>query len=389
MTPRAAAFRFSLWYGAYFASVGVYQPFMPVWLTAHGLSPAEIGALFSTLMWIRIFSNPTLTQVADRRGARKGLILTLAFIGSLPFALLPLANGFWPVLLFLGLHIALYAPVLPLSDSLVLMTARERGLDYGRMRLWGSITFILASTGAGWVLTGRDPDWVIAMVGATLALIFLVGLLLPDIRTAPAAKHSRPVRGLLREPLFLVFVLTSATNMASHAVLNGFSTLHWRALGHGDDAIGVLWAVGTITEVALFAFARPAMDRLGVVGLFMLGAAAGLVRWSLTAHATAYWALLLIQPLHALTFGATHLAAMGFIQRAVPAEMASTAQGLYSSLSMGLVVGLTMMLAGRLYGAFGGDAFLFMTVLSGASLGLAFLLGRIWRGRTLSATVPA
>lgn len=368
------AVRISLYYTAMFGMVGVYMPFMPVWLKSRGLDETEIGILLSCMMWIRVISNPFATQLADRLGERKRMMLILAAAATGIAACLSVAWGFWAILFVALLYTAVHAPLMPLGDNVALLTARERGLDYGRMRLWGSLAFIATSFGAGAVLEGRPDSLILWMIVGLLGLTFLSILGMPDVRPTPIAKGRRPARILLADRLFLLFVAAAALSMASHAVLNGFATIHWRSAGIGDDVIGILWAVGVVAEVVLFALARQIVPWLGTAGLLAIGAGAGIVRWIGSGLTTDLWILFPLQALHALTFGATHLGAMSFIQNAVPPELSATAQGLYASIGMGLVVGLTMMASGWLYAGLGGYAFLVMTLLSGASLAVAAAL---------------
>ncbi len=132
--------------------------------------------------------------------------------------------------------------------------AAERDLDYGRMRLWGSVTFIAAVYGAGWLLEGNAVDHSLAD-GGWLLDDHHRGPFLPDIRFQAGAKDRKPVRPA-RPPVFLIFIVAIGLNSASFAVLYGFGSIPWRAIGLDDSQIGLLWAIGVISEIILFWFAR-------------------------------------------------------------------------------------------------------------------------------------
>jgi len=370
----------SLYYAMLFGMVGVVQPYFPVWLKSRGLEAAEIGVVMAAMMWVRVVSNPVAAGFADRFGKRKKMVTLLALGGALTGLFFPFAWGFWAVLAVAMVHTAVQAPVMPLGDNLILLTARERGLDYGRMRLWGSVAFIASSVGIGAALTGRGEGLIIWTIVACLFGVFFATALLPNRTTPPADRGSRPALTLLRMTPFLLFVLCGGLNMASHAVLTAFATIHWRAAGIGEDVIGMLWAIGVIAEVAVFAFGQRLLGRLGIVGMMALGAGAGVVRWTGLALTEDPLLLLAFQSLHALTFGAMHLGAMAFIQNAVPTRLSATAQALYASLSMGVAVGLTTMASGLLSEALGAYAPLAMTLPSIGSLAANLALRRVWRG---------
>jgi PPP family 3-phenylpropionic acid transporter len=370
----------ALFYAAIFLFIGVHLPFWPVWLTEHGVAAAEIGILLSVSTWIRAFAPPLIAQIADRTGKPKRLIVLLlaATIGS--YALFSLAEGFWPLLAISVLGALTFGAVLPLSENLAMRASHENGFDYGRVRLWGSVTFIVGATFGGRLLVGRESDFILTMMLAALGLSLMASLTLPSLTAAKLQSTRPPIAHLLSRPVFIVFLLAAGLTQASHAAYYGFATLHWREAGIANDVIGALWAEGVIAEVALFAFSGAIARKLGPIRLLVLGVVAGLIRWCVLGLTTELWALVAVQGLHALTFAAAHLAAMHFLLRAVPASYSSTAQGLYSGLGTGAMMGLAMIASGALYGAFGGAAFLSMAALSLAGGIATIALARIWRG---------
>ena len=357
--------RLSLFYAAIFLAIGIMVPFWPLWLKSRGMAEAEIGLLLSAGMWVRAVSNPLVAQAADRRGSRRRAILVLAFGALAAYGLFIPARGFWALLAVSLPATVMFSSMLPLCETVAMARVRTHRLDYGRMRLWGSVTFILAATLGGWLLAGRPADMVLWMVLGALALTVAAAFAMPDARTPQGLpRHRAPLAAMLRDRRFIVFLLCASLLQASHAVYYGFATLHWRAAGYHETVIGALWAEGVIAEVVLFAFSGAVVARLGPRGLLALAAAAGMVRWTVLGASTALPALIAVQGLHAFTFGATHLAAMHHIARTVAPEVAATAQSLYSSTAMGVVMGIVMMASGWLYGSFAGAAFYAMVVLS-------------------------
>lgn len=371
--------RIAIYYSCMFGMVGIFQPFFPLWLAEHGLTAAQIGLLLSLNSVMRAVGNPIFARFADTREDRKQLVWILCLGGIVTACFMVPAYGFWPVLLLTLLHVAIQAPVNPLGENLILLNLRVRNLDYGRLRAWGSVAFIVTSLAGGVFLEGRSADWVMYLFIASLGAIFLAAVALPAVRATPAQRGRPPFRSLLSNRFFLLFLGCAALNMASHAVLTGFSTLHWKSAGHSEGLIGFLWAIGVVSEIALFAWAKPILARIGIPGMLILGAAAGVVRWTGTGAGSELWLLVPMQILHGVTFGATHLGGMTLIQRHIAPGMSASAQALYSSLGMGAAMGLTMALSGWLYEALGGEAFWVMAALSFGSLCLAFVVRAKWR----------
>src|SRR5690606_1498989 len=132
---------------------------------------------------------------------------------ALTAALFPAVWGFWPVLAVAVLHTAVQAPVMPLGENLVLLTVRARGLDYGRLRLWGSVAFIATSVGAGALLAGRPEALIMWLILGLLVAIFGAALLLPDVPPSRRdGRAVRPVRALLGSRVFLLFVFAASLN---------------------------------------------------------------------------------------------------------------------------------------------------------------------------------
>lgn len=373
MTPHVA---FAVFYGAVFLALGILIPFWPVWLGHRGLSGEEIGLLLAAAAWIKIPAIPLLAYFADRSGRPKAVMLLLAALACISFAVFPLASG---LLALLSVQLAfafLFNPLIPLGESQAMAAVRAQGLDYGRMRLWGSLTFIAGSFGAGLAVSGRDPGLVHGLALAALAATLLAAFLLPAPARPPNTPrpHKADLRRLLANRRFLLFLGAACLLQASHAAYYGFSSLHWRAAGYSESAIGLLWAEGVAAEILLFLAGARLVARLAPSGLLLAAALAGVLRWSLTALSLDPAVLVVAQCLHALTFGAAHLGAMHFIARTAPAGLSATAQGLYAALSGGLVMGLASLLAGRLYDSASGAAFGAMAAMCAVAFSFALAL---------------
>ena len=379
------AWRLSFYFGAVFAVVGVITPFWPVFLKARGLTPTEIGLLLSAGLWMKVLANPLIAQIADRRGERRRPLLILASTAFLGYLCFLFAEGFWGLLAINLLATVAFSSIVPLGETVVLSTVYRLGLDYGRLRIWGSMTFIATSFAGGPMLAVFGSWSVLWAVLALIVLVFFACALLPEKRPDSATEPARPgsMLRLLRQPVFLLFLFAGGLNHASHAVLYGFATLHWRSVGYSDVLIGALWAEGVAAEIVLFWLGNRLLARIGPARLLALGACAGVFRWLALGLSDALWLAVLTQALHAFTFGAAHLGAMHFIARAAPTEMSATAQSLHGAVGAGIAVGLAMAMAGMLYQSFANGAYFFMAAIALVSFLLALLLARRWDGGRL------
>jgi PPP family 3-phenylpropionic acid transporter len=277
------------------------------------------------------------------------------------------ATTFWPLLLTTGAAMVLWQLSLPATEALALTGVRRFRLDYGRMRVSGSIGFILANLGAGAILGVMTSETIFWLMAGGLTLTMIAGFTLPV--TPPAIRalddaarpERKPAREILGNPAFLALLAAGGLIHASHGAVYSFGSLYWQQLGFSGVEIGSLWAIGVVCEVVLFLWSGAAVRKVGDVGLILLGALGALLRWSLFPLDFGFGGFLLVQSLHGLSFGAAFLGIQHAIARIVPEEMTASAQGIYAMMTAILMAGITA-LAGPLYGAFGGDAFLAMVV---------------------------
>jgi PPP family 3-phenylpropionic acid transporter len=294
--------------------------------------------------------------------------------GSLvTYLLFGVSDGFMALLAVTVLFSSFWNPLAPMSETLTVQVARSEGFEYGRIRLWGSLSFIVVAVAAGRLLADHTSDILFAVGLGAVALTFLASLLLPGHR-APAAGRRTTFGPVLADRRFLAFLAAASCAQASHSVYYGFATLHWRAVGHSDTLIGLLWAEGVIAEIVLFAIAGGLVRRLGPGRLIALASLAGVVRWTVLALTDWLPALVAVQALHAFSFGAAHLAAMHFIGQTMPPAISATAQSLYSVVVIGVAVGLVTALSGSLYETWGAAAYLAMSVLAAGGLGFSYVL---------------
>ena len=373
--PRHLAPRLGAYYAASFLIVGIKAPFWPVWLAGRGLGAREIAALFAAAIWVNVATTPAIGALADRFGRRRAAMVVLCGVAILGYAALWNAYDFWTLLALTLVTATAQTALMPLGDSITLAAVRERGIDYGRVRVWGSVSFILAAMASGAALSRaalgqQSNNQVLALVLIASVVLFAVCVAIPAAAPRLATGQSRwsALGAMARDRRFWRFIVVAAALQASHQVYYGFGTLYWRSLGFSDAVIGVLWAEGVVAEIVLFWLGSRLLARLGPLGLMMAGGAAGIVRWGLMGLVPGLAAAFALQLLHALTFGATHLGAMNYLSRTVPPDAAASAQALYSGASSGIGSGLVMLAAGMLYAQFGGRAYLFMTVLSALGL---------------------
>ena len=139
------ALRIAAFFGALFLVYGVSLPYLPVLLDARGLSAGEIGIVSSVPLFIRLLLTPAIAVHADRRGDHRSVVIGLSVCGVAAILLLAFVRGFWPILLCATLFLVAIQSIMPLIETIAMAGVKRGGHDYGRMRLWGSASFIVVT----------------------------------------------------------------------------------------------------------------------------------------------------------------------------------------------------------------------------------------------------
>jgi PPP family 3-phenylpropionic acid transporter len=394
LLPAGYAARLALFFAALFLGAGIKLPYLPVWLEWRGLTGPEIALVTAAPLFLRIVAGPLIAAAADWSGDRRRAAVLLAWASLAGVVALWSAHGFVPILVVAALLAIATAAIMPLAETLAMSGVRVAGLDYGRMRLWGSLSFIAAGFIAGVALDRAGASSILWLMVGGAILTALAAHALPAEAGTEGVKGTRPrfsrqdALALIADRRFQLFLLAAGAIQASHAVFYTFGVIEWRRQGLSPAWAGVLWAVGVGVEIGAFAVSRALVERVGAVGLLLAGAGAGLVRWTAMALDPPLAALLPLQALHGLTFGAAHLGALHVMATTVPQASAGTAQALYASVTAGIAMGLATVATGPLYAAWGGGAYLAMAGL--AVLGLAGTLGlrHAWGGWKLGPDRP-
>jgi MFS transporter, PPP family, 3-phenylpropionic acid transporter len=379
---RVMLLQLALLYGALYLSFGVQSPYLPVLLESRGLGAESIGLVLAINTAVRVFAGPAAGRVADRLGARRA-VLALCALSSAALAPLYLsASSFWTVLAVAVMQAAALAPLAPLSDALALATAApqtRRGFTYGHVRGIGSAAFILGALLSGRVVSSSGIGaivWLSALplAGSALAAANAPLLSREDV-LMPQPVAPRGISAVLRLASFRRVVVVAALILGSHAMHDAFAVIRWQEAGITPDMAGVLWSEQVGMEVLVFLVVGPwLLDRLGVARSVVLAAGTGVLRWSVMAISAWPPAMMLIEPLHGITFALLHLACMRLLAEIVPAALSATALTIYGTLGIGIATAVVTLASGPLYAHFGARGFWVMGALCAAALPMALRL---------------
>jgi PPP family 3-phenylpropionic acid transporter len=335
--------RIGFFYFTYFAGLGVMLPYFTLYFEKLGLSGFRIGALSAIVPAGKILFSTVWAYRADRAGGRRGVTIAACALSAAALLLFLFFTSFGGLVLACVALAIVDAPRLPLTEATTLELVHRDRIEYGRMRGWGSIGFILSSLATGALLAVAPTRVVIyAALGWTvLNAIASIGL--------PAVPHEtgRPRTSLvssLRNPGVILFLAGCLLMQASHGAYYAFFSIHMERSGFTSTTIGALWALGVAAEVAVMFFSRRFIGRVSPATLLVICSLLAAARWALLSASASLAVVVPAQLLHALTFAAFHIAAVTQTHRLFAADLRASGQSLYSALTYG---------AGTVAGTFG------------------------------------
>ncbi|MDC8785156.1 MFS transporter [Roseateles koreensis] len=329
---------------AYFAAIGGFNPYAPLWYKDLGLPVFAIGVLMSLQSWTRLFAPYIWGALADRTGQRVAIIRWSAlasFVAALGFLLPP---HFATLVLATFLMFTFNAAIVPLSEVIVAgqLNDGQGGMDarrYGRVRMWGSIGFLATVLVAGWWF---DHFGMKAFAGTILLMLGLVVLMAWQVPKQSVVTHAHvdlpgpPIAEVLRQPHVRWFFWGVFLTVLAHSALYSFFSLYLDSLGYGKPTVGLLWAISVVIEISWFALQGRLLERGTLHHWLAAAAVLSAIRFALiAAFGGNLTILMLAQCTHAITFAAQHTACIALITRYFPGQLRGRGQALYSVLGYG------------------------------------------------------
>jgi PPP family 3-phenylpropionic acid transporter len=328
--------RLSSFYFFYFAFIGAYNSYFGLYLKSLGFSALMIGVVISMMQIMRIFAPYLWGSLADHWGRRTPLIRMSVMMGLLCFIPLFFIERFTPLLAVIAVLALFWSAALPLTESLTLEHLRTQPERYGRIRLWGSLGFIVVVATVGNVLDRSPAVAVLWSCVVLLAGTALAAMVVPETRVRHANHEAEPLLPLLKRPEVMCVLSACFFMSVAHGPLYVFYSIHLVDHGYSKTAVGLLWALGVVAEIVVFIYMPQILRRWSVRSLFLFSFAAAGLRFLLIAWGVESLALVLFaQVLHGATFGICHATAMSALSRWFDPRHQGRVQGLYGSVSFG------------------------------------------------------
>lgn len=370
----------ALAYAGYYATLGVLLPYLPAYLDGRGLSRHEIGLILSFSPFLTALT-PLVGYLADESGRPRVILRAALLCSTIVMAALPSATSLAATAALMLAYAIVHPPVLVLVEAATLTEIEARGGAYARVRVVGSLAFVLVSFGLGFALDaittagGERTDalkWVPRLAALLLAAQLAVSFALPAPARVGGRVDLRRALALLHIPGLRVLLGASMLHWIAMAPYHALFAAHVHDLELPSRAVGVSMALGASCEIAVMAMAGRLDRRWGERRMLAIAFGSSVLRWLLCAVVTSELALVLVQVLHGLSFGAFYVAAIAAMTRLVPAELRATGQGLFIAVVFGLGGGIGTLITGAIAEVAGGAAAFL------ASAGISALATTVW-----------
>lgn len=388
--PPLPYWRLSAYYLAYFSFLGAFAPYFGLYLQERGLSAWYIAVLLSQMQLMRIVAPIAWGWIADHSGrpvaiVRASAVLSLA--GMVAFLLVDSVAGWFVTIAVMAFF---WSAALPLVEVVTMARLGPSGAGYTRIRLWGSIGFVVAVLMIGGLIEAISLQVLPVALIAMLIAVVGSSLALPGdgVRIRPEAAVR--ISAVLRQPRIRRLLGACFFMSLAHGALYVFYSIHLADAGYGATAIGFLWSLGVLAEIAVFRWGHRWQHLASPRVLLAVCLLAAVIRFATIGWGVDFLILLIVgQLLHGLTFGAFHAVSVAAVHRWFPAGSQSRGQALYSSISFGAGGFAGGLLSGAMWDAWGG-AMSYTVSAAFALAGIVVVIGpalarRLWRRRAVQA----
>lgn len=338
------SWRFANFYFFYFCTIGLIVPYWSLYLQYLNFSPTEIGQLTAILVVTKVLAPNVWGAVIDRTnlvsGRSLGILRYVTLAALLVYCLLywpgQRYNFWWMACVLLGYSV-FWNACIPQVEAATLNHLGAQRHRYGRIRLWGSIGFIVVAILMGLLLDRYGPRIILHAGLAAFALVFVASFFLAQQdRGVKLDQTVVPLTQLLNRKV-LVILFICMLMQASHAPFYTFFSIYLEDYAYTKTHIGWLWSIGVVFEVIIFWYGYYIFQQYRLMALFGFTVLATIFRWLLLAAFPEIVALVWIsQGMHAITFGLHHAVMMQLIDQFFQGRYQVRGQALYISLSFGV-----------------------------------------------------
>lgn len=369
--------RLSGFYFFYFITLGILIPYWGLYLQWQGFSAREIGELTAIILASRIIAPNIWGWIADRSNKRMPIIRFASFVATLAFSMLFLGDSYLWIATVMLLFSFFWNAALPQFEVVTLQHLGNQSHHYSKIRLWGSIGFIITVIALGWLLEVFDESLIPYTIIFSLAAIWFISLTVPEsTHQQQTIVKPQPLLAILKRPEILAFFAICLLIQLSLGPYYTFYTIYLEQHLYSRSLIGLLWALGVVAEIIAFLFMHHWLPKYGIRKILLSSLLLNSLRWLIIGFFPESLPLLLTaQLLHAASFGTFHAAAIAWVHKNFIGSNRGKGQAIYSSVSFGIGGASGSFLSGYFWLSPGPTAIFSMAAIAST---IAFFIGLRW-----------
>jgi PPP family 3-phenylpropionic acid transporter len=351
--------------------LGIFLPFFNLYCYHLGFSGFRIGILSAVRSVAMVLFPLIWGTLADRLDARRPIYILCCFCSALIWMLYLFTVDFWPMLAISIFYGIFYSPIISFLEAFSMDILGKKKKSYGRIRVWGSFSFIAVVLVLGKILDLYSVEMIVVLILAGSLMLAIISLKIPDVQIAKIKRLSDGSSSLL-ERRVLVFLFCAFLMLVSHGAYYGFFSIHLENLGFGSTFIGLTWALASAAEILVMLRSDQIFNRFSIKAVLIFSFMVASLRWLILFFAQSAGVILLSQVLHALTYGTFHIASILYIDRLAPDKAKTLGQAVNNATSYGLGLMVGFFFNGYLYEITGSFVLFLISCLIALGGGLLF-----------------
>ncbi len=355
-------------YFLYFGVLGLFLPFFNLYCYHLGFSGFEIGVLNSVKTLTTALFPMIWATIADRFHIRRPIYIFCTFASTAAWGLFLLTTDFWLMFAIIAVYGFFYAPIIAFLESFSMDLLGREKARYGRLRAWGSLSFVLVVIITGRIIDAFSTDIIIVMILAGSLAHAVFSIAVPTVKKTHASDFFAGARTMLNRRV-IIFVIAAFLMLASHGTYYGFFSIHLENLGFSGSFIGITWALASVSEIFVMVTSHRLLKRFSYENVLIAAFIVAVIRWGILFFAAAAPLILFSQLLHAMTYGAFHVASILYMDQLTPKEAKTLGQAVNNAVTYGFGIMAGFLLNGYYFEILGAP------ILFAISAGMAFCGG--------------
>jgi len=357
-------------YFLYFGVLGLFLPYFNLYCFHLGFSGFEIGALASVRTLTTALFPMLWGAMADRFLIRRPIYIFCNFASSVIWAFFLLTTDFWAMIAISAFYGFFYAPIIAFLESFSMDLLANEKTRYGQLRAWGSLSFVLIVVIAGRLIDAMSTEVIIVLILAGSLIHSFLSTSIPSVEHVRQSTFSASAKTMLNRRV-IIFLTSAFLMLFSHGTYYGFFSIHLENLGFSGSFIGIAWALASVAEIFVMVNSDRILKRFSYKNILIFSFIIAVTRWGILYFSTSAYLILFSQMLHAVTYGAFHVASILYMDKLTPKDAKTTGQAVNNAVTYGFGIMAGFLFNGYYFEILGAP------VLFIISAGLAFLGGML------------